>query len=89
MGFNFFAGLVLGAIVGFIIGYLAGAVSKPEEKKIPAREDKAKKLFELAIKEENGEKKTELLGKILEKYPHSQWADKVLEEVMKMKKETK
>lgn len=87
VGFNFFAGLILGAILGLIIGLLIGtAVAKPEEKKATKTEHRAEKLFKLALKQENRKKKMKLMGRILEKFPHSEWADKALEEVMKMKK---
>lgn len=86
IGVKFFVGLVLGAILGFITGFLVGVVSKPEEKGTTKKEHRAEKLFNLAIKQENEKRKRKLLGKILEKFPHSEWADKALEEVMRMKK---
>ncbi len=84
---NFLAGLVLGAIAGFALGFLTGAISKPEEKKVTKKDTKAKRLFTAANQEKDKKKKMELLGRILDKYPHSEWADKALEEVMKIRKE--
>ncbi len=87
---NFFVGLILGAIVGLVAGFLIGIISKPtnpEEKKVVKKESKAQKIFNLAIKQENKKKKMKFLSQIINKYPHSEWSDKALEEVMKIKKE--
>ena len=76
----------MGAVVGFIVGFLVGMISKPEKKIAIERESRAQRLFNLATKQENNRKKMKLLGKVLDKYPRSEWADKALEEVMKIKK---
>jgi len=83
---GFLVGLILGGILGFALGFLAGMVSKPEEERLSKRESRAKKLFNLAVEQKDKKRKLELLGKLLDKYSYSEWADKALEEVMKMKK---
>ena len=65
-------GLMLAGIVGCIVGFWLGRVSK--------RGGKAERLFMLAIQEENQERKDKLLGKLVDKYPSTKWADKVLDE---------
>lgn len=84
---GFLVGLILGGILGFALGFLAGVVSKPEEEKVSRKESKAEKLFKLAVEQKDKKRKLELLGKLLDKYPYSEWTDKALEEVMKMKRE--
>lgn len=87
LSLSFVLGLILGGILGFVVGLLSGTAFKSEEKKSIKRESKAERIFNLAIQQENQETKLELLGKILDKYPESEWADKALEEAMKMRKE--
>jgi len=65
-------GLMGGGIVGCIVGFWLGRVSK--------RGSKAERLFMLAIQEENRERKDKLLGKLVDKYPSTKWADKVLDD---------
>jgi len=65
-------GLMGGGIVGCIVGFWLGRVSK--------RRSKAEGLFMLAIQEENQERKDKLLGKLVDRYPSTKWADKVLDE---------
>ena len=65
-------GLMGGGIVGCIVGFWLGRVSK--------RRSKAEELFMLAIQEENQERKDKLLGKLVDKYPSTKWADKVLDD---------
>lgn len=82
-------GLGLGAAIGFIVGFLIGIISRTEEKeKAPAqrRPGKAERLFQQALAENNLDKKHNLLKKVVDKYPKSEWADKALEEVMKTRK---
>ena len=58
--------------MGCIVGFWLGRASK--------RRSKAEELFMLAIQEENQERKDKLLGKLVDKYPSTKWADKVLDE---------
>ena len=51
-------------------------------------ENKAEELFALATREENKKRRLELLAGILERYPKSKWADKALQEIVKLKKES-
>lgn len=91
IGVDFFVGLILGLILGFIIGFLAGSISSKSEKKkrTPPRKDKAKKLFDLAVKQESEANKIKIMSKIVAKYPRSEWADRALEEAMKLRKRKK
>lgn len=84
---TFIIGLIAGGIVGFVLGLLVGILSKPAERKAARKESKAEKLFNLAMQQENEKRKINILGRIVERYPSSIWADKALEEVMKLKKE--
>ncbi len=85
---GFLVGLVTGGILGFTLGFLLASASiKSEEKKAIKKESKAEKLFNLAMQQESKEKKLDLLRKILTKYPRSEWSDKALEEVTKIRRE--
>lgn len=84
---DFWAGLILGGIVGFIIGFSLNMAFESKGKRSIKKESKAENLFNLAIQQESQERKRELLGKVLDKYPRSKWADKTLEESMKMRSE--
>lgn len=84
---DFWAGLILGGIVGFIIGFSLNMAFESKGKRSIKKESKAENLFNLAIQQESQERKRELLGKVLDKYPRSKWADKALEESMKMRSE--
>ena len=66
------AGLMGGGVVGCIVGFWLGRASK--------RRSRAEELFILAIQEENQERKDKLLGKLVDRYPSTKWADKVLDE---------
>jgi len=77
---------VLGAILGLTVGYLWGMTSRYKEGKSIKKETKAEKLFDLAVQQEDQQRKRELLSQVLEKYPNSEWADKALEERMNMRK---
>jgi len=79
-------GLILGGMLGFVVGLLSGMALKSEKKRSIKRESKAERIFNLAIQQENQETKLELLGKILDKYPESKWADKALEEAIKIRR---
>lgn len=83
---GFLAGLITGGVVGLIVGLLLGMVSGPKERKSIKRKKEAEKLFALAKQEENRKRKLKLLGEILDKYPHSEWAEKALNEAMKIRK---
>lgn len=80
---GFLIGLALGAIVGFVVVWGMPSASKGKRS---TRESQAEKLFNLAIQQEDPKRKLELLRKVFDKYPHTEWADKALEEVMKMRK---
>ena len=84
---GFVVGLVLGAVAGLMVGFLLGLASSLKKRKLAGKKSRAQKLFNLAIQEENGAKQLKLLAQILDKYPHSEWADKALEQAMKSKKE--
>jgi len=84
---GFWAGLILGGIVGFVIGFSLNMAFESKGKRSIKKESKAENLFNLAIQQESQERKRELLGKVLDKYPRSKWADKALEESMKMRSE--
>ena len=75
-----------GRILGFAIGYLVGMAPKYKEGELVKREGKAQRLFNLAMQQEDQERKWELLSQVLGKYPNSEWADKALEEGMNMRK---
>ena len=68
-------GVMLAGIAGCIVGFWLGRASK--------RESKAERLFMLAMQEENQGKKRKLMGKIVSKYPDTEWVDKVLDERIK------
>jgi len=68
-------GVMLAGIAGCIVGFWLGRASK--------RESKAERLFMLAMQEENQGKKRKLMGKIVSKYPSTEWVDKVLDERIK------
>jgi len=88
LSISFVVGLILGGILGFAVGLLSGMVFiKPEEKRSIKKESKAERIFNLAIQQEDRKKKLELLGKILDKYPKSEWAKRALEEAIKMREE--
>ena len=72
-------GVMLAGIAGCIVGFWLGRARK--------RGSKAERLFMLAMQEENQGKKRKLMGKIVSKYPNTEWVDKVLDERTK-KKET-
>ena len=66
---------MLAGITGCIAGFWLGRARK--------RGGKAERLFMLAMQEENQGKKRKLMGKIVSKYPNTEWVDKVLDERMK------
>ena len=68
-------GVMLAGIAGCIVGFWLGRACK--------RESKAERLFMLAMQEENQGKKRKLMGKIVSKYPDTEWVDKVLDERIK------
>ena len=84
---DFVVGLVIGGVVGLIVGFLMGTISSLKKRKLTGKKSQAQKLFNSAMHEENRQRKLKLLAQILDKYPHSEWADKALEEAMKTRKE--
>ena len=85
---GFVVGLVIGGVVGLIVGFLMGTISSLKKRKLTGKKSQAQKLFNSAMQEENRKGKLKLLGQILDKYPHSEWADKALDQVMKLRKES-
>jgi len=85
---GFVVGLVIGGVVGLIVGFLVGVVSSLKKSKLTGKKSRAQKLFNSAMQEENRKIKLKLLAQILDKYPNSEWADKALEQVMKLRKES-
>ncbi len=83
---RFLAGLILGGILGLIIGFLLRMAFEPKIESPRKKRSEAERLFDLAIQQKNQKRKMKLLGEVLDKYPHSEWADKALEEAMKMRK---
>lgn len=84
---GFIVGLIAGGTLGFIFGILVGGTSRGEKKRSVKKENKAQKLFNLALEQDSQQGKMKLLKKVLDKYPHSEWADKALEEVARVRKE--
>ena len=85
---GFVVGLVIGGVVGFIVGFLVGTISSLKKDKLTEKKSQAQKLFNSAVQEENLKRKLKLLAQIVDKYPDSEWADKALEQVMKLRKES-
>ena len=85
---DFVVGLVIGGVVGFIVGFLVGTISSLKKGKLTGKKSQAQKLFNSAMQEEDRKGKLKLLGQILDKYPNSEWADKALEQIMKLRKES-
>ncbi|MCD6083280.1 hypothetical protein DRJ00_04585 [Candidatus Aerophobetes bacterium] len=84
---SFVVGLILGGILGSAASLLISTVFKSNKKRAIEKESKAERIFNLALQQEDQERKLKLLRKILDKYPKSEWAERSLEEVMKMRKE--
>lgn len=84
---GFVVGLVLGAVVGLMVGFLLGMVSGLKKRELTGKKSRAQKLFNLAVQEEDGTKQLKLLAQIVDKHPRSEWADKALEQAMKVRKE--
>jgi len=84
---SFVVGLILGGILGSAASLLISTVFKSNKKRAIKKESKAERIFNLALQQEDQERKLKLLRKILDKYPKSEWAERSLEEVMKMRKE--
>jgi len=85
---GFIVGIVIGAAVGLIVGFLVGMLSGLKKRELVGKESQAQKLFNSAMKEENKKRKLRLLAQIVDKYPHGEWSDKALEQVMKLRKES-
>lgn len=86
LSIGFLIGLLLGGGVGFAVGFPLGMASKSKGKRSAKKEGKAERLFNLATQQEDRKAKLEILSEILNKYPHSTWADKALEEATKTRK---
>jgi len=84
---SFVVGLILGGILGSAASLLISTMFKSNKKRAIEKESKAERIFNLALQQEDQERKLKLLRKILDKYPKSEWAERSLEEVMKMRKE--
>ncbi len=85
---SFVVGLVIGGVGGLIVGFLVGVVSNSKKSKVTGKKSQAQKLFNSAVQEENLKRKLKLLAQIVDKYPNSEWADKSLEQVMKLREES-
>ena len=85
---DFVVGLVIGGVVGLIVGFLMGTISSLKKRELTGKKSQAQKLFNSAMQEENRKRKLKLLAQIVDKYPNSEWADKALEQVMKLRKES-
>jgi len=83
---GFLVGLIVGGILGLIVGFLLGMASGPKERRLTKRKNEAERLLALAKQENNQKRKLKLLGEILDKYPHSEWAEKALNEAMEIRK---
>ena len=81
-------GLVVGGVGGLIVGFLIGVVSNSKKSKMTGKKGRAHKLFDSAMKEEDRKRKLKLLAQIVDKHPNSEWADKALEQVMKLRKDS-
>lgn len=85
---GFVVGLVIGGVVGFVMGYLLGIISNLKKSKETAKESQAQKRFNSAMQEEDSKRKLKLMAQIVDKYPGSEWSDKALDQVMKLRKES-
>jgi len=85
---GFVVGLVVGGVVGFVMGYLLGIISSLKKSKETAKESQAQKRFSSAMQEEDSKRKLKLMAQIVDKYPGSEWSDKALDQVMKLRKES-
>ncbi len=85
---SFVVGLVMGGVVGFVLGYLLGVLSNLKKGKGTAKESQAQKRFDSAMQEEDSKRKLKLMAQIVNKYPSSEWSDKALDQVMKLRKES-
>lgn len=85
---SFVVGLVMGGVVGFVIGYLLGIVSSLKKSRETAKESQAQKRFNSAMQEEDSKRKLKLMAQIVDKYPGSEWSDKALDQVTKLRKES-
>ncbi len=85
---SFVVGLAMGGVVGFVVGYLLGVLSNLKKGKGTAKESQAQKRFSSAMQEEDSKRKLKLMAQIVDKYPGSEWSDKALDQVMKLRKES-
>jgi len=85
---SFVVGLVMGGVVGFVLGYLLSVISNLKKGKETAKESHAQRRFNSAMQEEDSKQKLKLMAQIVDKYPHSEWSDKALDQVMKLRKES-
>jgi len=85
---SFVVGLVMGGVVGFVVGFLLGVISNLKKSKETAKESQAQKRFNSAMQEEDSKRKLKLMAQIVDKYPNSEWSDKALDQVTKLRKKS-
>lgn len=85
---GFVVGLVIGGVGGLTVGFLIGVISNSKKSKVTGKKSQAHKLFDSAIKEDDRKRKLKLLAHIVDKHPNSEWADKALEQAMKLRKKS-
>jgi len=85
---GFVVGLIIGGVVGFVIGYLLGIVSNLKKSKEAVQQSQAQKRFNSAMQEEDSKRRIKLMAQIVDKYPGSEWSDKALDQVTKLRKES-
>ena len=81
-------GLVVGGVAGLVLGYLLGIISNLKKGKGTAKESQAQKRFNSAMQEQDSKRRLRLMAQIVDKYPSSEWSEKALDQVMKLRKES-
>ena len=85
---GFVVGLVVGGVVGFVLGYLLSIISNLKKNKETVKESQAQKRFNSAMQERDSKRRLKLMAQIVDKYPGSEWSDKALDQVTKLRKES-
>ncbi len=85
---SFVVGLVVGGVVGFVLGYLLSIISNLKKNKETVKESQAQKRFNSAMQEKDSKRRLKLMAQIVDKYPSSEWSDKALDQVVKLRKES-